>query len=177
MPANVAPNYRKNYRKVPHSEISFRSFDQWIALKGCATAGSMRLTTAIILTLAIWFPLGAFIGSRYTPPLRPPGAFSLVGIEKHAEGEFMFVVHFDRHAKLADTAEEPTRSPIELFENDRQLGPAHSTTGDIKDLGAGRYRHTPDVIYFSSSDNSDPRTNGRVYSWTLGSQQPDFKRR
>ena len=128
----------------------------------------MRLMMSILATLAIWFPLGAYVGSRYTPLPRPPGAFSFVGIEKHTEGAFMFVIRFDRHARLADAPDNPTRSPIHLYENDRPLGPAHSTTGAIKDLGGGRYLHLPDVIYFSTSDNTDPRSNGRQYSWTIG---------
>lgn len=127
----------------------------------------MRMTTAIIVTLAIWFPLGAYIGSLYTPLPRPPGSFSFVGIEKHAEGEFMYVIHFDRHSHLADTPEQPRRSPLLLFENDRPLGPAHSTTDDIKRLGGGRYLHLPEVVYFSTSDNTDPRNNGRQYSWLM----------
>jgi hypothetical protein len=136
----------------------------------------MRLMMSIRATLAIWFPLGAYVGSRYTPLPRPPGAFSFVGIEKHAEGAFMFVIRFDRHARLADTPDNPTRSPIHLYENDQPLGPAHSTTGAIKDLGGGRYLHLPDVIYFSTSDNTDPCSNGRQYSWTVGpavDQAPD----
>ncbi|MBR1280121.1 hypothetical protein [Bradyrhizobium sp. AUGA SZCCT0283] len=125
------------------------------------------------MALAIWFPLAAIVGSRYEPVPRPPGAYSFVGIEKHAEGEFMYVIHFDRYSKLADTPEEPTRSPIMIYENDRPLGPAHSTTADIKSLGLGHYIHVEGVIYFSTSDNTDPRTNGRQYSWTIGPAKPD----
>jgi hypothetical protein len=137
----------------------------------------MRLTGSIIAILVIWLPLAYIAGGRYTPLPQPHGAFSLVGIEKHAEGGFMYVVRFDRHAAIADTEEHPARSPIELFENGRPLGPAHSATGDIRDHGEGRYRHAEIAIYFSTSDNTDPRTNGRYYSWTLGALQPDFKRR
>ena len=133
----------------------------------CYSGIMPRMMTMVVLILAIWFPLAAFVGSRHTPLPRPPGSFSFVGIEKHLEGEFMYVIHFNRHSKLADTPEQPERSPLMLYENDRPLGPAHSTTGHIKHLGRGRYLHLPAVVYFSSSDNTDPRTNGRLYSWLL----------
>jgi pectate lyase len=134
----------------------------------------MRLTIAIIATLAIWFPLGAFIGSRYTLAPRPPGAFSLVGVEAPKEnGGFLFVTRFSPYPELADTAEQPTRSPLQLFENDRPLGPAHSATSDIRDRGNGRFWHSKEALYFSTSDNTDPRSNGRQYSWTIGPARPD----
>jgi hypothetical protein len=120
----------------------------------------MRLTIAIIATLAIWFPLGAFIGSRYTLAPRPPGAFSLVGVEAPKEnGGFLFVTRFSPYPELADTAEQPTRSPLQLF--------------DIRDRGNGRFWHSKEALYFSTSDNTDPRSNGRQYSWTIGPARPD----
>jgi hypothetical protein len=138
----------------------------------------MRMAIAILATLAIWFPLGAFIGNRYTPTPRPPGAFSVIGIEAPtANGGFLFVTRFSPYPELADTTEQPTRSPLQLFENDRLLGPAHSATSDVRDLGHGRFWHSKEALYFSTSDNTDPRSNGRVYSWTLGPLQPDFKQR
>jgi len=33
----------------------------------------------------------------------------------------------------------------------------------VRQLGGGRYSVWGNFLYFSSSDNSDPRTNGRVY--------------
>ena len=60
--------------------------------------------------------------------------------------------------------ESDKRSPILLYENDKVLGPAHSTFKDIRELGAGRYAHfnTGEII-FSASDNTDPISNGRSY--------------
>ncbi|MDP7135379.1 MAG: hypothetical protein QF437_33090, partial [Planctomycetota bacterium] len=35
---------------------------------------------------------------------------------------------------------------------------------DIRELGKGRYSHwTQSTLYFSASDSTDPRTNGRKY--------------
>jgi FkbM family methyltransferase len=55
------------------------------------------------------------------------------------------------------------KSAILVVEDDRVLGPAHSPHADIREHGAGRYSHWNQQLYFSSSDGSDPNTNGRTY--------------
>jgi hypothetical protein len=68
---------------------------------------------------------------------------------------------------IADTDDDHQRSPVLIYENDRQLGPAHSKHADIANLGMGRYSHWRGQGYvISSSDNSDPNTNGRFY-WAV----------
>jgi hypothetical protein len=65
---------------------------------------------------------------------------------------------------LADTPDEPQRSPVILFEDGKPLGPAHSLQEDIEEIGFGRFSHLKRVGFFlSTSDNSDPNTNGRNY--------------
>ena len=54
-------------------------------------------------------------------------------------------------------------SPLFIFEDNQQLGLPHSLHADIVKFGAGRFSHWGQEILFSSSDNSDPRTNGRAY--------------
>jgi hypothetical protein len=54
-------------------------------------------------------------------------------------------------------------SRLTVFEDDRQLGPAHSAYDDIRQKGGGRFTHWGPEVYFSTMDNSDPRTNGRRY--------------
>ena len=56
-----------------------------------------------------------------------------------------------------------SHSSLLLFEGDRPLGPAHVAHDDIRTLGGGRFAHWGARLYFSSSDNSDPRSNGRSY--------------
>ena len=63
-----------------------------------------------------------------------------------------------------DTVEQPTRSDLRLLEDGIALDPAHCLHATIRQLGAGRYSHWVESIVFSTSDNSDPRTNGRNYS-------------
>lgn len=59
------------------------------------------------------------------------------------------------------------RSPVAIYEDGRPLGPGHNTFYDVYHLGAGRFAHfKTDGIIFSSSDNSNPNTNGRKY-WAV----------
>jgi SAM-dependent methyltransferase len=51
-----------------------------------------------------------------------------------------------------------------VLEDGRPLpGPANALHEDIRQLGGGRFCFWHDYVYFSSSDDSDPRTNGRRY--------------
>ena len=54
-------------------------------------------------------------------------------------------------------------SPLLLLEDDRMLGPAHAPHAAIRADGGGRYSHWHTALLFSSSDGSDPNTNGRTY--------------
>lgn len=69
-------------------------------------------------------------------------------------------------------------STLELFEDGVSLGAGHDGHHEIAGLGEGRYSHwgiaterrglkvqSFSVVYFSASDNSDPRTNGRRYTY------------
>jgi len=56
------------------------------------------------------------------------------------------------------------RSTVRLFENGKPLGPAHALHDLIRTNGTGAFSHWNDWVIFSTSDNSDPRKNGRHYS-------------
>ncbi len=87
-----------------------------------------------------------------------------------SDGGFRFLARLEllpQHAYLgamADTEQTHTRSPIALLEDGRALGPAHVVHEEIARDGAGRFSHWNEVLYFSSSDGSDPNRNGRIYS-------------
>src|SRR3954470_13323352 len=59
----------------------------------------------------------------------------------------------------ADSEQHPTRSPWRLLENGRPLETPHALHAEILSVGGGRYSHWLDTLYFSTSDNTDPRTN------------------
>ncbi len=63
------------------------------------------------------------------------------------------------------------RSALVLFEDGKPLGPSRAAHAQIREIGGGRYSHwTREALYFSTSDNTDPRTNGREYA--VGSSHP-----
>jgi hypothetical protein len=55
-------------------------------------------------------------------------------------------------------------SRVVLLEDGRPLGPAHAPHAEIRELGGGRLSHWRGQLWFSTSDNSDPATNGRTYA-------------
>ena len=61
-------------------------------------------------------------------------------------------------------SDRESASRLVIFEDGHPLGPAHASHADIRQLGGGRFSHWGDQVYFSASDGSDPRTNGRRYT-------------
>ena len=57
-------------------------------------------------------------------------------------------------------------SSLVLFEDGSELGPAHAAHDAIRTVGRGNFSHWGGHLYFSASDNTDPRTNGRLYTVT-----------
>jgi hypothetical protein len=55
-------------------------------------------------------------------------------------------------------------SRLVLFEDGNALPLPHAPHEEIRQLGGGRYSPWGAQIYFSTSDNTDPRCNGRRYS-------------
>lgn len=64
---------------------------------------------------------------------------------------------------LADDVWDPSRAPTELFEDGHALHPAHAPHDRIREEGRGAFSQWRSELYFSTSDNSDPRSNGRAY--------------
>jgi peptidoglycan/LPS O-acetylase OafA/YrhL len=56
------------------------------------------------------------------------------------------------------------QSTLKVFENGNALGPPHSSHNSIRRVGSGGFSHWGDYVYFSASDDSDPRSNGRRYT-------------
>jgi hypothetical protein len=68
------------------------------------------------------------------------------------------------HSDTADEAEGSRRSRLMMFENGTPIGFAHQRVKDIARFGGGRYRHLRNELVFSTTDASDPNTNGREYT-------------
>ncbi|MHB8997542.1 MAG: PKD domain-containing protein [Armatimonadota bacterium] len=56
-------------------------------------------------------------------------------------------------------------STLRLFEDGIELGPAHTPHATIREQGKGLFAHWATGLWFAASDGSDPRTNGRKYTW------------
>jgi predicted O-methyltransferase YrrM len=76
----------------------------------------------------------------------------------------------DPWEKHADTIERQA-SPLILLEDGCVLGPPHYPLEMVRRDGAGSYSHWGSRLYFSSSENSDPRRNGRSYEVVLGKER------
>lgn len=55
-------------------------------------------------------------------------------------------------------------SRIQIYEDGNLLHGPHAEENTIAEVGTGLWKHQPRRLVFSSSDNTDPRTNGREYS-------------
>lgn len=67
-----------------------------------------------------------------------------------------------------DSNSQPSVSKLRVFEDGKELGPAHTLHADIRAKGNGRFSHWGNSLIFTASDNSDPRSNGRKYTVTTG---------
>jgi hypothetical protein len=74
-----------------------------------------------------------------------------------------FTASTPNEAPQGDDVFSSGRSSLRLFEDGIELGPAHSIHEAIVADGNSRFSHWDRLLLFSSSDGSDPRTNGRSY--------------
>src|ERR1043166_933495 len=128
-----------------------------------------RVFVAVALLLAIYFPLALWVK---VSPLAPVGASARIRLDRpfarfHPSG-FAYIARAYELNQLGDTPVLPDHSTVMLYEDSRVLGPAHSLHDDVANLGGGRFSHWKDFgIVFSTSDNTDPNSNGRPY-WPVG---------
>jgi hypothetical protein len=132
---------------------------------------------AIGAAYALFLLAAHYVSRDYVPVQKPDGAIlETVQYPRHLGG-FSYNVRSYILSGQADPDERNQRSPVILYEDLTPLGPAHSRIKDIAREGHGRYAFVgrPSFafkeIIFSSSDNSDPRTNGRNY-WLVLPHQP-----
>lgn len=57
-------------------------------------------------------------------------------------------------------------SRVRVLEDGVELGPPHCPHEEIRREGQGRFSHWAGNLYFSTSDNTDPRSNGRRYHFS-----------
>jgi hypothetical protein len=121
------------------------------------------------VAIAAYFSIALWLKYTYVELPRPPGEAVYLGgrFHRYSSNGFYFSTRLPAFRTLSDTETDQQRSPILLYENDQLLGPPHSKHYDIELKGHGRFSHWMDGnMIFSTSDNSDPNSNGRAY-WAV----------
>ena len=138
-----------------------------------------RLTIGAIATLA-YFIVAYWFKISYVPMAlnarEPDVAGAKFMLQRpffrdFLDSEFAAISDDYLFSAVADTSDDTTRSTIMIYEDGKPLGPAHSSHADVGNIGLGRFSHwhyTSTMFLFSSSDNTNPRTNGRTY-WAVKS--------
>jgi hypothetical protein len=120
-----------------------------------------RKLAALTIIWCAYLAIGEALHATFVPP--PLGHYDQPIRARDTTGFDVFAPA-PEYEELSDSLDRPTRSPLVIYENGKPLGPAHSLHIDIHKLGHGRFSHWTNVGFiFSSSDGTDPRTNGRTY--------------
>jgi len=116
--------------------------------------------TVMLLSTVLMFAVVAFV------PDEPPGQMILQRPFLHQSGH-AYVGHLSFVGPKPDEKATGNRSTLQLFEDDKPLGPQHISSDDIAREGHGMYLFWGEkgetALVFSASDNSDPNANGRAY--------------
>jgi hypothetical protein len=127
------------------------------------------LVSAYLVAVGLWLLL--------TRQVQAPGLKKIVkrSFARTYWGELTDIRPEQEHCWLASVPEDllsdkEASSSLILLEDGRALGPSHTPHAEIRVIGKGRYSHWGALVYFSTSDNTDPRTNARQYSVT---EKPD----
>lgn len=109
--------------------------------------------------------------------------FSVITVERMVTIDPSKVTHYNGYLYVAqiehdispffeviDERLDSAADNLRLSENGRSLGPAHTPHNEISQKGGGRFSHWKGQVVFSSSDGSDPRTNGRTYVASVTAQ-------
>jgi hypothetical protein len=126
---------------------------------------------ATLVLFAIYLPCAWWIDRSYKPDPNGPPPSSGIRVRlltSYYAPMTSFAVTVRDQVGTFERVEDPGR--LELWENGRKLGPSNSALNDVVSYGKGRYLiERPLRITWSSSDNSNPMTNGRTY-WIVSPQ-------
>jgi hypothetical protein len=122
---------------------------------------------ALVVVFAIHFPIAGYL-TYYAPTPEGQHRRPYLSGPFMKGGGFSYIAPLPQKlAESADSVHTPMQSQFQLFENEKPIGPPHSLHDDIANSGGGRYSHwrsnDDSVLIFSTSDNSDPNSNGRRY--------------
>ena len=132
----------------------------WSARRHCLAWAVLFAATILIIGAGARNPLVMLLSTEVTIPLAPNRMYAT------HDGGNAYLIDLSRFrlAKYADSERYPFRSPFALKEDGRELQP-HAAHVEIR-AGFGKFSHWNDALFFSSSDGSDPFTNGKSYLLT-----------
>ena len=129
---------------------------------------SVLVAAAVIY--AVYLSTAPLVARHEKVPPWPPGdpvrllEFKKINQDGLPNGGFAYYTRALSFSSFEDSDVKAQKSPVIVYENDKPLGPARSDLYEVEKDGLGRYSHWKDLgIFFSTSDNSDPRKNGRAY--------------
>ena len=116
--------------------------------------------TSLSLHLSAVFVLAAMVPTAWSA--EAPKRYPLPAVCIQPENGHCYIASMD----FGEEGDKDTgnKSMLVLFEDGKPLGPPRAVHQSIREQGQGRFSHwTRAGLYFSASDNSDPRSNGRKY--------------
>ena len=127
-----------------------------------------QILAACFAIYALYVPTALWLDHVSSAPVRPPGTVdALVHFHRLTGDRFALTTPAIHLRQYEDDEPNNQHSPVLLYEDDKPLAHPHSSHRAIAEIGAGRYSHWKDIGFvFSTSDNSDPETNGRHY-WAV----------
>lgn len=85
-------------------------------------------------------------------------------------GGFAWKVDLHEYTDMADDSEHQQRSQLLVLEDGQPVALRHSLHDHVRTIGRGTYSHWTSYLLFSTTDNTDPNTNGRRYQIAFSSR-------
>jgi hypothetical protein len=112
-----------------------------------------------LLLFALYLPIALILGAQYVPPKRPAsGTVYSLTTQPHKVLENKPIYSSRLPPAVAGRVDTAL-----IYEDDKPLPYPRSYSRDAIDLGYGRYFFEDGFVHFSTTDNTDPNTNGRAY--------------
>ena len=119
---------------------------RWPRLVALRWDRSTKLVCALI-AIAAYLLVAYWLKISYVPPFVSKVEPKVAGAKlllhrpfvRFLNSDFSVIASDNLFGGLADSVDNNERSPIEIYENDKQLGPAHSQHADVARIGHGRF--------------------------------------
>ena len=139
------------------------------------TAAAAQIVTRDRTTAVGWIVaavgVAGLAGLAFTAVTSTPrqGMLDISLIKSGAPRGYVSLVAFGIHWPLRPAAANNAApgSALMIYEDGKRIGQFDPDPRQVRHQGGGRFAFFGDRIAFSTPDGTDPRTNGRAYSWKL----------